>query len=143
MSDHVVRLTFPSKAEYLILVRLTLAGFARAVPVDDESLADLKLAATEACANAVKHAYPGGVGPVRVAIEACGGSLAVTVEDDGVGFDPVSLDERAPSAEPVTEGMGIPLIRAIADDISMTRGAAGGTVVCFTKRLSRGAATPA
>ncbi len=59
MADQVVRLTFPARAEYLLLARLTLSGLARKLPLDDELLADLKLAVTEACGNAVRHAYPG------------------------------------------------------------------------------------
>lgn len=143
MSRPVVRLSFPSKAEYLILARLAIAGGARALPVDEEALADLKLAATEACANVVKHAYPGGVGQVRVAVEAGEGSISVTVEDDGVGFDPAAVAGPAIPTEPVTEGMGIPLIHAIADEVTMTHGPAGGTVVRFRKHLPRGAAAPA
>ena len=60
MTDRVVRLTFPAKADYLLLARLTLSGLARELPLDDELLADLKLAVTEACGNAVRHAYSGG-----------------------------------------------------------------------------------
>ena len=59
MADRIVRLTFPARAEYLLLARLTLSGLARELPLDDELLADLKLAVTEACGNAVRHAYPG------------------------------------------------------------------------------------
>ena len=59
MTERVVRLTFPAKAEYLLLARLALSGLARELPLDDELVADLKLAVTEACGNAVRHAYSG------------------------------------------------------------------------------------
>ena len=63
----VVRLTFPAKADYLLLARLALAGLARSCRSDEELLADLKLAVTEACGNAVRHAYGGDDGAVAVA----------------------------------------------------------------------------
>ena len=57
MNETVVRLSFPAKPDYLLLARLALAGVARSLPVGPELLADLKLAVTEACGNAVRHAY--------------------------------------------------------------------------------------
>ena len=52
-----VRLTIPAKAEYITLGRLALTGLSRLQPVREETLADLKLALTEACSNSVRHAY--------------------------------------------------------------------------------------
>ena len=57
MSDATVRLTFPAKAEYLLLARLALVRSRAQHAIDSELLADLKLAMTEACGNAVRHAY--------------------------------------------------------------------------------------
>ena len=66
MSANVVTLVMPAKSEYLILARLALAGIARETPIDESVLADLKLAVTEACGNAVRHAYGDDPGVVRV-----------------------------------------------------------------------------
>lgn len=138
MTDSVVRLSFPARAEYLILARLALAGVARAVPIEDEVLADLKLAVTEACGNAVRHAYAGRVadGPVRVTIEARDGVIAITVEDDGVGVSQPDRDSTAAGVER-EDGMGLAIIGAIADELEVRRsGPAGGTVVALRKNLS-------
>ena len=85
----VVRLTMPARAEYLILARLALAGIAREVAMSADTLADLKLAVTEACGNAVRHAYPAdgadGVGTVHVVYEVGPESIEITVEDEGSG----------------------------------------------------------
>src|SRR6266542_3609528 len=43
-----IRLTIPAKPEYIALGRLALAGISRVRPLSDETLADLKLALTEA-----------------------------------------------------------------------------------------------
>ena len=46
-----IRLTIPAKAEYITLGRLALTGLSRLRPLGEETLADLKLALTEACSN--------------------------------------------------------------------------------------------
>src|SRR6185436_9554521 len=81
-----VRLTMPAKAEYLILVRLALAGIAREVPMSESVLADLKLAVTEVCGNAVRHAYGDAQGEVHVVFDVSPEAIDVTVEDDGHGM---------------------------------------------------------
>ena len=52
-----VRLTIPAKPEYITLSRLALSGLSRVRPLPDATIADLKLALTEACSNSVRHAY--------------------------------------------------------------------------------------
>src|SRR5262245_5974611 len=86
-----LRLRFPARPEYLGLGRLVLTGLSRAHPIDDETLADLKLALTEACSNSVRHAYmDGNPGAVEVGYELGDNYLALKIEDEGPGFDPES-----------------------------------------------------
>ena len=136
MNDGVVRLTFPAKAEYLLLARLALSGLARELPVGDELLADLKLAVTEACGNAVRHAYAGDDGTITVVFLVTGDRLDMIVEDQGVGLDTLELEEAAPFSIPLESGMGMPIIRAIVDELEVGHGADGqGTVLRMTKYL--------
>ena len=87
MSEHMVRLSFPAKPDYLLLARLALSGIGRTTPVSNELLADLKLALTEACGNCVRHAYPDGPGDVSVAYAFDGDAIEMIVEDQGIGLD--------------------------------------------------------
>ena len=138
MSDRVVRLTFPAKAEYLLLARLTLSGLARELPIEEELLADLKLAVTEACGNVVRHAYPGDEGDVSLVVTIGDSRLLLTVEDDGAGIQaPDSLDDEADElAGPLESGMGMPIIRAIVDELAVEEGSDGrGTIVRMVKYL--------
>jgi serine/threonine-protein kinase RsbW len=132
----VVRLTFPAKPDYLLLARLALAGLARKVPVDDEALADLKLAVTEACGNAVRHAYADELGDVVVSYRVRGDLLEIIVEDQGAGID--MSDVPRESGLPLPDGgMGMAIIRAVVDELDIERGADGrGTVVRMAKRLA-------
>ena len=136
MNDGVVRLTFPAKADYLLLARLALSGLARELPMGDELLADLKLAVTEACGNAVRHAYAGADGTITVVFLVTGDRLDMIVEDQGVGLDTLELEAAAPFLVPLESGMGMPIIRAIVDELEVGRGADGqGTVLRMTKYL--------
>ena len=100
MNDRVVRLTFPAKAEYLLLARLALSGLARELPIEEELLADLKLAVTEACGNVVRHAYPGDEeGDLSLVVTIGDGRLLLTVEDYGAGIRAPDLPEdEAPTS---------------------------------------------
>jgi serine/threonine-protein kinase RsbW len=138
MSERVVQLSFPARAEYLLLARLALSGVARGSRLDDEVLADLKLAVTEACGNAVRHAYADSVGDVLVRYSISAETLEMIVEDQGAGVDP-----EAPATTHPEEGggMGMAIIGAIVDEFDVQPGSDGcGTVVRMIKRLSPSAA---
>ena len=136
-SELVVRLTFPAKPDYLLLARLALAGLARKVPFEDEALADLKLAVTEACGNAVRHAYADELGDVVVSYRVRGDLLEIIVEDQGVGMDVPALPGES-AAPPGDGGMGMAIIRAVVDELDVEGGADGrGTLVRMAKRLGR------
>ena len=129
-----IRLTIPAKAEYITLGRLALTGLSRLRPLGDETLADLKLALTEACSNSVRHAYGGGEGAVEILYELHDDRLAIEVVDDGTGFD----ETRASAADELVEGgLGIAIIRAIADEFELgPRNGGRGSRLRFVKRLS-------
>jgi serine/threonine-protein kinase RsbW len=122
---HTVRLTIPAKAEYISLVRLALSGLSHSRPLPDETLGDLKLAVTEACSNSVRHAYRDGrEGSVEVVYELHPDRLVVEVSDDGEGFD---APEPEPAvAGPLSEGgLGIAIIRELADELELGSGDGG------------------
>jgi serine/threonine-protein kinase RsbW len=142
MSEPVVRLSFPAKPDYLLLARLALSGVARTLPLDDEQLADLKLAVTEACGNAVRHAYSEESGPVGVVFLVSDDRLVMIVEDQGQGMELPATPE--PAAAPLEGGMGMTIIGTIVDELVVEPGADGrGTVVRMTKYLPAGSGTGA
>ena len=133
----VVRLTIPARAEYITLCRLALTGLARLRPLSDELVADLKLALTEAASNSVRHAYGEGDGVVEIAYELYGDRLVIEVNDDGEGFDHDD-DDALGDLENLSEGgLGIAIIRSIADEFALTRGPGGrGSRLRFAKILT-------
>src|SRR5437868_12064616 len=138
--SHVVSLTIPAEPRWLALCRLVLSGLCQLEPVDDETLADLKLAVTEACSNSVRHAYDNGSGVVSVRYELRAGVLAVEVADTGQGFAfdrPVPELALQPEEELREDEMGLAIIHALVDEVEIGTGAEGeGTRIRFTKRFA-------
>ena len=129
-----VRLTIPAKPEYITLGRLALTGISRLRPLDEETLGDLKLALTEACSNSVRHAYADGDGTVEIRYVLHSNRLEIEVADDGEGFDPSA--EREEGDELAEGGLGIAIIRSIADELEIGAGKGGkGSRLRFAKSL--------
>jgi serine/threonine-protein kinase RsbW len=105
--------------------------------LSEELLADLKLALTEAASNSVRHAYAGGEGSVEIAYELSGDRLAIEVSDEGEGFEHTDED-GVDDFENLSEGgLGIAIIRAIADEFELGPGPAGrGSRLRFVKVFS-------
>jgi serine/threonine-protein kinase RsbW len=138
-ATRVVKLVIPAKPEYITLGRLALTGLSKLRPVADETLADLKLALTEACSNSVRHAYGEQDGLVEIVYELHPDRLVIEVADEGEGFVPDLTDEERVDGLPgLSEGgLGIAIIRALADDFEIgPRHDGRGSRLRFAKVLS-------
>jgi serine/threonine-protein kinase RsbW len=131
----VVRLTIPAKPEYILLGRLALSSLARVQSLSDEELSDLKLALTEACTNSVRHAYVDGPGTVEIVYDLRPDRVVVEVTDSGEGFTPPEQREADPD-ELAEGGLGIAIIRALADELEIGERSGGGSRLRFVKLLS-------
>jgi serine/threonine-protein kinase RsbW len=131
-----VRLMIPARAEYITLCRLALTGIARLRELSDELLADLKLALTEAASNSVRHAYGDkDAGVVDISYQLFSDRLVIEVRDEGEGFDPAEAEGNA--AELSEGGLGIAIIRAIADEVEFGAQPGGrGSRLRFEKALN-------
>jgi serine/threonine-protein kinase RsbW len=120
-------LTLPARAENVAVVRHAFGGLGDALAIDDQVLADVKLAVTEACTNVVVHAYPGGDGPMEIAAAIRDGRLAIAVRDEGRGM--------LPRADSPGLGLGLPLIATLAETLELGKGPDDKTEVRMTFRL--------
>ena len=78
-------------------------------------------------------------GPISVAFRATGESIVVTVEDAGVGFDPLKHPEpdlTVPVEARPAGGMGVYLIKQLMDEVDY-RMDDGRNVLTLTKRIRR------
>lgn len=142
--DQVVELEIPPRAEYVGLVRLVVSSVAAHHRLlDDDRLADLKLAVSEACTNAIE-AHGGGPVDERVVVRCHEDQerFEVRVSDRGRGFDPTALPRHPPVTDPARleyeRGLGIPLIRALVDEVHFESSPMGTSVrlVLFCRRYS-------
>jgi serine/threonine-protein kinase RsbW len=118
-----VRLELDSTAETLTLVRGALGAVAELLSLDPELLDDLKTAVSEACNNVVLHAYDGAPGPLSVSLYVDQEKIEVVVRDAGSGIPAgASTDDRM-------QGVGLPIIRALAEHAEFRAGPGGGTEV--------------
>jgi anti-sigma regulatory factor (Ser/Thr protein kinase) len=124
MSAPVVRLEMPARPEAVGVVRQALAGLADGLALDTAVLSDAKMAVTEACTNAVVHAYVGDEGRFDVELFADEVQLTVVVRDTGSGI----ADVENESGEGAL-GLGIPLIQALSDSFALAGAPGGGTEV--------------
>src|SRR5215211_3151321 len=137
MSPHRqgLRLTVAAVPENLAVVRQAMAGFAEAIGFDENAISNLKTIVTEACMNAVVHAYPGEQsGPIEVAALPRTEDLEITVRDRGEGFQPRPADPQEDSLR-----IGLPLIAALSDGFEITGGPEHGTEVKMRLNYERSA----
>lgn len=130
----VVELEVPARTDYLALIRLVISAAATLRPELPESrLDDLRLAVSEACANAIDaHETVYDERPIRVRCELQDDRVDITVEDNGGGFDPGGLGDLPAAHDPRRlrheRGLGIPLMRVLTDGVEFGVTEQGTTV---------------
>lgn len=125
-----LRLAMAAKPENLALVRQALSGLADGVSIPERPLADLKQIATEACMNAVVHAYPDrDDGRIDVSAVASNGEVELRVRDWGVGFRP------RPASSDGSLHLGLPLIASMVDSFAIESPSGGGTALVARVKL--------
>jgi len=132
--DRVIRVR--AETVRLAEVRKFVEEVAGEVALDLERMFDLKVAVSEACANAVEHA-----GCTEALLEICARlrsqRLTFIVTDSGL-FRPPSL----PRENLNSRGLGLPLMVALMDEVSFARAPGGGTIVSLSVLLDQSAANP-
>jgi len=133
-AGEVIELEIPARAEFVALARLVVSALAASDSnLADERVDDLKLAVSEACTNAIEaHDAAGSSERVRVRCKTGSEALEVCVEDRGHGFDPAGLPDHPPVTDPdrlkFERGLGIPLIKALVDEVEFSPTADGTSV---------------
>lgn len=117
-----LELSLPARAENVAVIRHVLGGIGDALALHPEVLSDVKLAVSEACANAVVHAYPEGEpGLLDLEITSRPGRIEAVVRDHGRGM--------MPRADSPGLGVGLPLMASLSTSLELTNRPDGGTEV--------------
>lgn len=131
MSTPDLQISLPARAENVAVIRHILGGIGDALSLHPEVVSDVKLAVSEACANAVVHAYlEGEPGLLDLELSARPAQIEVVVRDFGRGM--------TPRTDSPGLGVGLPLMASLAASLELTDRADGGTEV----RMSFGTDDP-
>jgi anti-sigma regulatory factor (Ser/Thr protein kinase) len=123
-----LELKLPARAENVAVVRHAFGGFAEVLQVDEQTLADIKLAVTEACTNVVIHAYEADdLGLLEVEATIDDSRLTVVIRDHGRGI--------VPRPDSPGLGLGLPLIATLAESLELGTDDLDRTEVRMTFRL--------
>ncbi|MBT2206646.1 MULTISPECIES: ATP-binding protein [Actinomadura] len=125
-----ISLALPREALSIPVVRRVVGDSLRGLGVADDCVADILVAASEACTNVIQHARATGDYEVTGHVDEDGCSLTVT--DWGRGPRPAPRDPGVLSES----GRGIRIMRALVDDLSIDSSPDRGTVVHLQKRLT-------
>ena len=129
-----IALTFPALPEYVGEVRAALEDFLRQAGIKGETVADLKAAVSEACANVVRYAYADDPGDMQICFKLSPQNITVTVTDQGRGFDTKNPPQRPLNDADIHLGMGLQLMRGMTDEMAI-RSSSAGTIVTLVKKI--------
>jgi anti-sigma regulatory factor (Ser/Thr protein kinase)/putative methionine-R-sulfoxide reductase with GAF domain len=127
LGDHV-RGRWPANPGSLADVRNLLRRWLHTHGAGDAEAYDIVVAAQEACANVIEHAYGPGAASFDLEADYDGGRISIVVRDHGRW--------RAPRGE--NRGRGLPMMRALMDEVDV-RESTSGTEVVLTRTLRRDA----
>jgi serine/threonine-protein kinase RsbW len=132
-------LVFQCETLSVPVMRRVLGDTLRGLGVDEESVYDIVLAATEACTNVLTH---GGRRVRDYAVVTSLGAVACQVEvaDDGVGLrrgpaEPEADPQQTPVAQLPESGRGLAIMRAFVDNVTLDSRPGHGTVVTLRKDI--------
>lgn len=134
-----IEITISSRFENIELVQVIAEHLCENAGVDEDGSHWIGMAVREAVANAIKH---GNKLDVRKKVNATfvlsGTELAITIVDEGTGFDPAGVgDPLNPQNLMKTSGRGIFYMKTFMDQVQYSFDPGGGTSLVMTKNLGR------
>lgn len=129
--EQVFNLVVPARAEYLSVIRVLAGAAARELGFSDDSVADLKVALSEASTNVVRHAYPRNLDDSERVIE-----IFCYAEDDTLFVEVLDRGRGMPLPPPASEGLGLGIMGSLMDKVDVETGSSGTTVIMAKSRQS-------
>lgn len=126
-------LVLPRDESSIPVVRHICAKALAEICTEPDTVSDIEIAVTEACANVVEHSGPGDDYGVDVTIDDTKCVIRVADNGRGIGAAPHADDPLELTSE---GGRGVRLMRALVDKVHFESRPQEGTVVCLEKELS-------
>ncbi|HEY7346244.1 MAG TPA: SpoIIE family protein phosphatase [Gaiella sp.] len=107
-----MQVQIPAQSEELSRLRRRLRSWMLLRGIEQDEREAAVLAVSEACNNAIEHAYRERTGVVRIHVSHDADALRISIEDDGVWRDPEPREER---------GNGLVLMKSFMDSAVVSR----------------------
>lgn len=125
-------LEVPLLPEYVSTARLFMAAIGRSFDLNEETVADLKMAVSEACAGAI-HADRNGDkdgGPILLSVQETDGALVIQITSHG-RFGPAQQDPWDPDTptELFQKALGVGVIHSLFPDVKFGEEVVGQTTM--------------
>lgn len=128
-----VDLDIPPRSAYVAVVRLVVSSLARSAGLQETAVDDLKIAVSEACANAVMSNEEAGIeDPVSIAWHADDDKVEVQVGDRGKIH--ASVEAAAGERVPDRLSMSVALLDSLVDEFSYEPRPDGGMLTRLVVR---------
>ncbi|MGH2837192.1 MAG: SpoIIE family protein phosphatase [Thermoleophilaceae bacterium] len=127
LTEKELKLTMPAEPKTLVAARSIVGRWLTAAGADDQAVRDLQMAAHEACANVIEHAYRFREATFELEGEVADGTAVLRIRDTG-GWRGAGNPDR---------GRGFAMMKSLVDDIDVERDE-GGTTVTLRRSLKRG-----
>ena len=142
MKKGIVRrlaLVLQSQLESADLAEMLLSQFSDQAGCNEQQLNEIALAVRECVVNAVIHGNRKQARKkIFVQAELSRGGVAISIRDEGKGFDPRSVpDPRRPENLMLETGRGILMMHALMDRVSIRRADSNGMEVRMIKLLTK------
>jgi serine/threonine-protein kinase RsbW len=128
------QLSLPRDEASVPLTRRLIAQALAVVGVEADTVSDVEIALTEACANVLRHAKTGNAYEVRAGFDEQRAFLEII--DEGEGFDPDAQLSVGAAGEESESGRGVLLMRALMDKVRFESRTGDGNSVILEKHLS-------
>jgi serine/threonine-protein kinase RsbW len=126
----VVELEVPPRSVYVGVVRLAVSALGRSIDLDEDEIEDLKIAVSEACANAViGHEAAGIPDPVKITWNDDDARIEIAVVSKGKR--PVDMGEEALTTTgslASRDVLSLALLQSLVEECTVEDLPAGGSV---------------
>jgi anti-sigma regulatory factor (Ser/Thr protein kinase) len=126
LAGQTLRLSFAAEPRRIPSIRRHIGRWLRGNGFGDDDVSEILVACTEACTNAIQHAYGLKEGLVELVAWVQAGEATITVRDFGRWKAPATTDRE-------DAGRGLPLMRGLMDTVDVVSGE-GGTTVTMQRR---------
>ncbi len=135
------KLRVTSDMKNLTTISEFVSAFAREAALNEDDTFALQMAADEACANVIEHAYGGRPdGTVSIECRLANDEVILTIRDHGRPFDPKAVprpDMAAPLAKRNGGALGLYLMEKLMDVVQFEFDPSKGNKLTMKKKVHR------